>query len=585
MTNRIQSIFADLSLNKKIQVLLLGAVFGNLVFLGVFWVYYQKDIDDYSLESDQKLLESSIDVLIAEINNVNNISKLISASQSVRNYLTITDEHADSYTRSVRLELYKYIYLRAYMGSMYVIRENGEFISITSQAEIVYTNQEMVKSQQWQQLLNEKKGRAMLCYNGAGAFELKTEKPILSYARAVYDIDTQKKIGYLVINLNEKFWLDTFASLLNNPSLGVQVCDEANNTYFDSGIDQELLNVHGSKITEYGKKVAYQQRVCNLLRKRVSDYNMVILLQDNDTHVSGPINGFVRLLVLYLIFSSLCWLVIRHVIRMKVTEPIEQLAESMDSAQDGWLRRVSIKTGNDEIGLLKNSYNTMLVEINRLLEELMRKEAEKYRLEFDILQEQLKPHFLYNTLYTIEYIALKNEDQEVCSSLRTLGSFYRNFLSKGSREILLTEEVKIIEDYLKLQALRFSDVFEVNIVVAEEVEKCYVLRLILQPLVENCIYHGVRPKGELCTISINIRQVDDRIHFSVMDTGVGMSKEKIAAVFHEKSNKSFGLKATIERIRLYYGIDDVYEIHSEEGEFTEVIIKVPLRRIANERNN
>ena len=167
---------------------------------------------------------------------------------------------------------------------------------------------------------------------------------------------------------------------------------------------------------------------------------------------------------------------------------------------------------------------------------------------------------------------------EVCDCLQSLGSFYRNFLSKGRKEVTVAEEFQIIRDYLKLQKLRFEDNFEAEIQMEDQVRDCPVLRLILQPLVENSINHGIRPKGELCSLLVEVHQVGDQLHFTVRDSGIGMSQERIEEIFRKDNRKSFGLKATVERIRLHYGKEDVCEIHSEVGEYTEIILKIPCRR-------
>ena len=161
-----------------------------------------------------------------------------------------------------------------------------------------------------------------------------------------------------------------------------------------------------------------------------------------------------------------------------------------------------------------------------------------------------------------------------------MGRFYRNFLSKGDREIPLEKEVTIVKDYLSLQKLRYGDILIDEYDIAAEAADCIVPKLTLQPLVENCIYHGIRPKGEPGVIRIKAAVEGDDLHIYVTDTGVGMSSEYIDKLMSGKKNGSgdegsFGLWGTIERIRYYSHRDDVFRITSEEGEYTCVELIIP----------
>jgi len=158
--------------------------------------------------------------------------------------------------------------------------------------------------------------------------------------------------------------------------------------------------------------------------------------------------------------------------------------------------------------------------------------------------------------------------------------FYRNFLSKGDREIPLEKEVTIVKDYLSLQKLRYGDILIDEYDIAAEAADCIVPKLTLQPLVENCIYHGIRPKGEPGVIRIKAAVEGDDLHIYVTDTGVGMSSEYIDKLMSGKKNASgdegsFGLWGTIERIRYYSHRDDVFRITSEEGEYTCIELIIP----------
>lgn len=141
-----------------------------------------------------------------------------------------------------------------------------------------------------------------------------------------------------------------------------------------------------------------------------------------------------------------------------------------------------------------------------------------------------------------------------------LGDFYRGYLSKGKNEIPLREEIEMVKSYLEIQKLRYGDIFEVEYEIDEKLLNILVPKLILQPLVENSIYHGIRLKGEKGIIKISVYKEKDRAHIVVFDTGVGMSEKQLQDIMNDEGGgKSFGLKSTIERIQYYYNdLDLIY---------------------------
>ena len=242
--------------------------------------------------------------------------------------------------------------------------------------------------------------------------------------------------------------------------------------------------------------------------------------------------------------------------------------------------------------LLQETYNNLIEHVNELFTRLLEKEKAIQKAEMRVLHEQIKPHFLYNSIETIGCLAMDAGADNVHDALETMGSFYRNFLSKGDREIPLHREVQIVKDYLSLQKLRYGDIIEDTYDIASDTEKFIVPKLILQPLVENSIYHGIRLKGEKGIIKISSYLENDILHLKVKDTGVGMSQETIDSVLKSKSTgksdnveDSFGLWGTIERIRIYCNDDDVVRISSEPGEYTTIEFLIRSRNSIAKRED
>ena len=171
---------------------------------------------------------------------------------------------------------------------------------------------------------------------------------------------------------------------------------------------------------------------------------------------------------------------------------------------------------------------------------------------------------------TIGYISLTESGESAYDAIETLGKFYKKFLSNGSNEITLGEEIAIVKDYLKLQKLRYGEIFEDVYEIDPRILSVKVPRLILQPLIENSLYHGIRPKGEMCLIKVSAKLMDNTIILTVYDTGIGIEPDKI------EKNKSFGFVGTMERIMYYYNEENIYDIESVVGEYTSITIKIPF---------
>ena len=337
----------------------------------------------------------------------------------------------------------------------------------------------------------------------------------------------------------------------------------------------EVMAQKGNYVIKAGTRDAFRSNIGEMV-SFVRVINDILASRLEVRILDGlPAKLLAALIIGAFILLAFMWLINTYIAK-NVIYPIQRLVDSMTEVQNGWLHRVSMNVSDDEIGLLKNSYNAMLIEINQLIEELLQKEKTLRMAELDALQEQMKPHFLYNTLDMIRYMALENRTDEVYNMLETLGNFYRRFLSKGSTDLSLGEEIEIVKSYLTLQRTRFEDIFTDEYEIEEGLSSIRVPRLILQPLVENSIYHGIRPKGDHGVIRVTVKRQEDFLFLSIYDNGIGMSAHQRELLFSGKDSRSFGFQGTIERIRYYYKTEDVFEIHSVEGEYCEIILKLPL---------
>ena len=253
------------------------------------------------------------------------------------------------------------------------------------------------------------------------------------------------------------------------------------------------------------------------------------------------------------------------------------------------MARVSIENMNqqvkvesdDELGKLARNFNEMLERIENLKGQVLAEQEDKRKYELQALQAQINPHFLYNTLDSIIWMAETN-DSNIVPMTEALARLFRISLNKGNEEILLKKELEHVENYLIIQSMRYADKFTYEISAQPEVESCGIIKLILQPIVENCIYHGIKKKRGTGHISIEAFRQDEYLKIFVKDDGCGMSEEVCNKILSDEvepeniSGSGIGVRNVNERIRLRFGQEYGLKYSSKMGEGTTVEYTLPF---------
>lgn len=564
--------FLSLGLRKKIQFLFLCTMIVCILFCsGIFYLILenqmQQSIADKEI-SNRTAISNNLD---STMKSINSISRLTMLRSTVRTFL-LAESNSTPRTRNALQEIHDILNTFNLSCNVVILRMDGQCLN--TGPGITYVNTGKIFETEWLNEVMAQKGNYVIKAGTRGAFRSNIGE-MVSFVRVINDINTQKPIGILAINLPSRFFEQAYEGLSGETShfalydtSGRLICKDNESTFSSLNPENLLQNTREETDKLFYKSIF----TCDTL----GDSHFILASRLEVRILDGlPAKLLLALIIGAFILLAFMWLINTYIAK-NVIYPIQRLVDSMAEVQNGWLHRVSMNVNDDEIGLLKNSYNAMLIEINQLIEELLQKEKTLRMAELDALQEQMKPHFLYNTLDMIRYMALENRTDEVYNMLETLGNFYRRFLSKGSTDLSLGEEIEIVKSYLTLQRTRFEDIFTDEYEIEEGLSSIRVPRLILQPLVENSIYHGIRPKGEHGVIRVTVKRQEDFLFLSIYDNGIGMSAHQRELLFSGKDSRSFGFQGTIERIRYYYKTEDVFEIHSTEGEYCEIILKLPL---------
>ena len=266
-----------------------------------------------------------------------------------------------------------------------------------------------------------------------------------------------------------------------------------------------------------------------------------------------------------------------------ITKPIQKLCEVAKQAGRGDFQVRVAEAGTYELAVLKESFNRMIEELGKLVEDIRVEQLNLRAAELQLLQEQINPHFLYNTLDTIIWLAESKDTEHVVKMVASLSDFFRTALSKGKDFISVGEEKRHIQSYLAIQQFRYRDIMEYEVCFSDEVQEYEMLKLTLQPLVENALYHGIKNKRGVGHIQVLGRKEGDNLVFQVRDDGIGMTKERLCEVRQliqgeralDQEHSGFGLFNINERIRLYYGPEYGLSAESSYLEGTQMQVVIP----------
>ena len=264
----------------------------------------------------------------------------------------------------------------------------------------------------------------------------------------------------------------------------------------------------------------------------------------------------------------------------KISNPIKSLDGSVREIESGNLDVEIVPSGSYEVEHLGKSIKNMLGRIKVLMSDLVDEHNAKRKSEFDTLQSQINPHFLYNTLDIIVWMIENENSDKAVNIVTALAKFFRISLSKGKNIITVKDEVEHVRNYLMIQNMRFKNRFEYSIDVDEEVLSYSSLKLMLQPLVENAIYHGMEFMDGDGEIDVKVFKEDDSLYFTITDNGLGMSEDMVETLLSKdfvpsKKGSGIGVKNVNERIKLYFGSEYGLKVESEPDEGTKITIHLP----------
>ncbi|MFT4006286.1 MAG: sensor histidine kinase [Lacrimispora sp.] len=412
------------------------------------------------------------------------------------------------------------------------------------------------------------------------------DKRVTVLTRIINSVRTQKPIGYLVMYVEENYLFellsDTYSvqngeiNLINKDGIIISDSDKERigtvSTVYKGKAESEEYGFTSQRIGGIDHYVALSEPMKNGWRIMT-----VVPVSVYQSEIIGLRNSIVLFALLLLLLSVLCaW-----GLSVSISKPIRKLSMIMSRFGEGNFSVRCPVGAQNEIGKLSGTFNQMADNINELVQKVYDEQLMKQEAELKSLQMQINPHFLYNTLETINWMARSRGNEEIGIMAKSLGDLMRSTIN-GKDYVLLEDEAASLQNYLQIQKYRYGNKLEAFIGLGSGTEKLYVPKLIIQPLVENAIYHGIEPAFDCGTLHVTSLINGGKLEIKVSDTGVGMTQETIEDILHISGQErrtephSIGLQNVIKRIKTLFGNDYGVTIESELGEGTVITVSLPV---------
>lgn len=388
------------------------------------------------------------------------------------------------------------------------------------------------------------------------------------------------KLKEVTTEADSTMWLE---SLLRNIDSLEHNVDEIRQSLETDG--QYKQNIQKLDNTVYILTELIQEDIQNYIYYQTRDMARI------NTLLNQEIKRFFRVCFVGVLLVCIVVMLLSMLLTKSFLKPVRELSIATEQIAKGNFSARAVVSSGDEIEVLADKFNGMAANMEIMIDQIKADERKMRQADLRLLQEQINPHFLYNTLDTIVWLVESDEPQQAVDMVVTLSNFFRLVLSKGKEFISIREEEQHISSYLEIQKVRYHDILEYEINIDRVLYDYQILKLTLQPLVENALYHGIKYKRAKGRIYISGEKENHKIILTVQDNGVGMEPEELLNLQKEierpcqETEKGYGLANVNERIKIYYGMEYGISIESAKGKGTKVTVTLPAVQYQGEGVN
>ena len=500
-----------------------------------------------------------------------------------------SDAQSSEYSTKLRIKLQA----EKRMDYIDAIRRNNQYSSLSAfslNGDMINTNNIRSKSSSYSVLYNEfiKNSTRVQWID---LYENKPEGSDISgiaFVRPYRDPVSGQIMGHVMVVYNDEILHENFEQLRYGDVGGFIVGDDDGNiklvsdmSDFEKDYSKQLLFQWTEQCHLEGCTFLVNKERYLITTARIDTLDWVMAAVVPISVLTQKGDAELRIIYILCLITLVIAAVISRWMVYSITRPLAKLAFIMERFGYGQLQITVPIESNDEIGTLYKVFNNMTVHIQELVDQVYNEQRDKRKFEFSALQAQINPHFLYNTLNSVCSLIKMNRPDDAFTVIHALGNFYRTALSNGETVIPIYTEASNILSYIQIQQIRYGNKIQYEICIDESVKQEKIVKFTLQPLVENAIYHGIKPKGSSGIIRIKGWTEGSNTMISVQDDGVGMTTEKALHLLDPSpviSKTSYGLNNIHRRLKLYFGTEYGLSITSIPGEGTTVTVSIPGKK-------
>lgn len=575
--DKLKSKYKIINIKAKVFILLSILVVLTSISSFILLQISFKVYDNQLINSSSEILSLYSTSIENELRKMERMTFEMLSSSEMQNYLKVINDRQSSYERNVMIQnIEKYLRLKSdnekYISSISLVDANGNMYTVGNST--IYIDSNMQK-----EILR----RVDESYSIVWIEPQEADRAFI-LARKIRDINNLNVIGTLIVRIDPKQLMQLVSSMAPQYKGKLKIFSERNEMiYEDSSISEYKLQ--DAVLTAKVNKIYTINNEKFLLNRQKSNYTnwtYVYFLSYENIFKDIFLMRAITLISFVIIFILAIYMGLSF--SGGITRPIITLSKKMKNVQKGNFENVDLAKVPydqcDELGELNNEFVAMIDKINELIKENYIKQILVKETELKALQAQINPHFLYNTLNSINWIAKANKQDSISSMVKALGNLLRNSISSKDNITTIENELKLLSDYITIQKVRYEERLDFSIYVDEDLKQCHILKLTLQPIVENSIKYGLEEVTGPCKIEIRCLKFEDYFEIIVCDNGPGMTREfldKLKRGENEYHGTGIGLKNIDERIKIFFGDEFGVSIFSKINEGTTIKIKIPYK--------
>ena len=571
--------FKDRSINQKLYLTYVLLIIIPLVLIGSISYYYSISfLEGRIVKSFKELNRQMIASTDTFLKNMLRISGspfydeelLHILSKNYQDFEYPIYEKSRDY-RYINDEFFRKIFL--FNGDIHslVIYANNNESAYRKGYQVIYNYDYTPIGEPWFQQIESKRGQPVVVGLHPEK-QVSSNSSVMSVGQVIVDPTTNQKLGTFIVNFRHTDLQKLYQGLNSGPEAEQIIVDE-NQTILYSNFSQDI----GRKFHD---KVSPDQQEYYIVHNTsdVSGWTFYSIIHKQAMfHEVYLIRNFIAIIVAIIVIAAFC---VAYLVSRGITNPIMQLSRMMRRVEKGDFNVTIDVKSQDEIGGLSKSFNTMTREIQQLIVKIKEEEHQKRSAEMNALQAQINPHFLYNTLSVVRWMSQAQMADNITETLDSLIHLL-TFSARNTKEFIsIEEEMTFIQNYVALLELRYYNTFDVTYEVDEEVLPFQTLKFIVQPFVENAIFHGFTDEGQSYWLRVIVKRFEQGVRFTIQDNGIGMDQAQIDRLLHATNGhqgmNSIGVRNVAERIQLHFGPKYGVQIHTQAGEGTMIHIDIPL---------